>query len=146
MRRSLILLTSKFSRPFCRYFSARFLSQLEASLPYFLCTLVQNNQQSRCMCWATRLSVPSFAALARSAVLTCSLVRSLIHFQARGKVYDKMAIFTVFFFLFWTIAYGNHEATFLWQPQGRVSKALSRVSRAITTKRFHGNHEAMFPW
>ena len=72
-------------------------------------TKVQNNQESRCKYWATRLSFPLFACsallalFAHIATLCCaelrSLVRFLTHSRARGKVNDKVAIFAVDFFL-----------------------------------------------
>ena len=66
--------------------------------------------------WATRSSVRSFArsthSFACSALLallahSAALTRLLAHFAhslARGNVNDQMAISSVFFFLFWTIA------------------------------------------
>ena len=86
--------------------------------------VVQNSQKSRYKYWATRSSVRFFARTAHSfacsillallarfaRALRCALLRSLnrslahfAHSLASGTVIDWTAIFSVFFFLFWTI-------------------------------------------
>ena len=57
-------------------------------------TMVQNNPENRLHYWATPLSVRSHHSLVR-------LLAHFAHSRACGTVNDWMAIYSVFFFLFW---------------------------------------------